>query len=232
MDSVRQNREFYDSLDTGKRSSCRDIADSPRALRHIKRVAERIHSRHFASMGRDVRWLDVGCGRGATYSIASQLGYDYRGIDCSARNIEFCMAKYPQGRFECSDLGSYSGEFDLITFISSLHHFEDWRGAVAKAFSLLGAGGVLYVEHEPTRLFAALFRVWLRWGRRVDAETVGGVEIHWYREPSILSTELPSGRTEFHCDFIPVISYLGAHTVNPKLGRLLCSYRKIMPKAV
>jgi SAM-dependent methyltransferase len=220
---------YYDSVDLDEAREWRDIAFSPHAIRVVREYVGAATRRYLA--GREpVRWIDVGCGLGRTCLAARELGHAYTGIDSSAANIEQCRAAHPEGRFICGDWFGHSGEYDLVTFISVLHHFDDWRSALDRAFQLLSPGGIVIVDHEPTRLFARLFRFYSVTVRKADPAVIGKVEIHWFARPSILPAELPPGQVQYHFDFVPVLGRLRLRTRSPLLGRFFGAYRKIMQR--
>ena len=220
---------FYDSVSIAESSGWRDVAFSAHSLRVVRRLIESSVQRYLADRA-SIRWVDVGCGLGRTYVVARQLGYNYTGIDSASAHIQHCQQTCSDGRFICDDWLSHSGEYDLVTFISVLHHFRDWRAALDRAFALLSPGGVVIVDHEPTRFFSRLFRAYCIWGRRADPAVIGEVEIHWFGGPSILPSELPEGQVQYHFDYFPVLGRLGLRTRRAFLGRFFESYRKIMQK--
>jgi len=229
-DEGLDKQTFYDAADLAATGRWRDVARSPFALKVVESVLRRIHKRHFVGRRNTVEWVDVGCGLGGTYEVSRVLGFRYLGLDRAERHIAYCRERYPEGRFERVDWCDYRGECDLVSFISSLHHFEDWRGALARAFAALRPGGVVLVDHEPCRLYARLFRFYAVHLRRVDPEVVGQVEVHWLREPSILPRELPKGEIEYHFDYFPVLGRLRLRTRNRFLGHFFQAYRKVMRK--
>ena len=226
---IFMSNTFYDSVGLEESSGWRDIAFSPHALHVVKNILESTAQRYIADRS-PVRWIDVGCGLGRSYRVAQELGYDYTGIDTASAHIERCKLQYPEGRFICADWQSHRGQYELVTFISSLHHFRDWRAALEKAFSLLAPGGVVIVDHEPTRFYSRLFRAYSIRIRKVDPAVIGEVEIHWFGQPSILPSDLPKGDTQYHFDFFPFLGRLGLRTRWSTLGRFFESYRQIMQK--
>lgn len=232
---VNHNPKYYDSLDTSSHQKSRDIAFYPFVLQHIKDIIQSIRQRYLSHHKGDIYWLDVGCGRGNLCQVAQELGWQYCGVDISDNNIQFCAKNYPKANFILADFVSLSSSElpwrpNLISFISSLHHFPDWRAAIDRSLNLLQPGGVIYVEHEPTRLFSSLFKAWVTCIRRYDVKIIKGVEIHWFAKPSILPTDLPNGEVDFHCDFLPGVRHFKLRTRNPFLGKFLANYRKIIPK--
>jgi len=220
---------YYDSHSLQSTAQWRDIAYSDHSLTVVCGLLQNIRREHFRPEAK-LRWVDVGCGLGRNALVAKKLGFSYTGIDSSARHVEACRAAYPGETFVCEDWLAHSGRYDVVTFISSLHHFPDWRAALKKAFELVDAGGVVMVDHEANRFFAALFRFYSVYIRRIDVEVIGKVEIHWLAKPSILPEELPPGETQYHWDYFPLLGRLGIRTKWKPLGRFFESYRKIMVK--
>lgn len=227
--SMIENRAFYDSLPTDRLTAFRDVASYPDGMRRIHATIKTIEREHFASRSVPLRWADVGCGIGGTYEIARSLGYGYLGVDCSAANIAACREAHPDGAFVHADWLDLPdvGLFDLVSFVSTLHHFEDWRGAVDRALSLLRPGGVLYVEHEFNPLYAILTRAFAVTVKRANSREMREVEIHWFRQLPIDPAHLPPGRTEYHCDFVPIFRHLGLRWTH-SVGRLLPEWRKVV----
>ncbi|NLO92318.1 MAG: class I SAM-dependent methyltransferase, partial [Elusimicrobia bacterium] len=220
---------YYDKHTLSESSQWRDIVSSAHAVRVLRDKVGEIGRRYFEP-GRKIRWVDVGCGLGAASEAASYLGYAYTGIDSSSKHVTECRRRYPGSSFNCDDWLSHQGEYEIATFISSLHHFPDWHAALEKAYSVVVKGGIILVDHEPNRLYSKLFRFYSVYVRRVDPELVGSVEIHWFNKPSILPEDLPLGETEYHCDFFPFLGRLGIRTNKPFPGRFLEAYRKILIK--
>ncbi len=111
--------------------------------------------------------------------------------------LQCCRRSFPDSRFVAGDWLStdIDDKFDIISFISSLHHIEDWEAAIQKSMRSLRDGGVVYVEHEPTRFYAALFKQYAMRIKRCDPDVMGKVELHWFGKPSILPSRLPEGET-------------------------------------
>jgi SAM-dependent methyltransferase len=231
MQDVCSNDRFYDTASPALASAFRDIAFSPCSLRMLRRTLESIHRDHFSKSGTAIRWADVGCGLGRSYRVARELGYEYCGIDCSLANIEQCRKQFPDGTFVHADWLAHAGEYDLVTFVSSLHHFPDWQAALSKAFSVLSPDGVVLVDHEPNRLYSKLYRWYRIHVRRNDPRVIGMVEIHWFGKPSILPGDLPHGTVEYNFDYFPWLQRLHIRTRSRFWGRLFESYRKVMPKS-
>ena len=218
------NKAFYETTSTEGRCGYRDIADHPASLAAIERTLRR----HMSQSLRGARWLDVGCGLGWLADVAERNGMSFDGIDVSETNVAACRARR-RGVFHLGDFttASLGGSYDLVSFISTLHHFDDWRAAVDRAMALLRPGGLLYVEHEPTPWYAHFYRRWLTLSDP-DWRELYAVEVHWLQRPSIRPEELPEGVVEYHADFVPVVRRARIAGPSRRLQRVMPSYRKLM----
>jgi 2-polyprenyl-3-methyl-5-hydroxy-6-metoxy-1,4-benzoquinol methylase len=112
------------------------------------------------------RWLDFGCGGGASTTILARMFPDSPivGIDLSERslaiararghhfgyrNIEFLLSPSPDHL--PPDLGS----FDAILFSAVLEHLlpDERRALLPRLWGLLNPGGVLFIDQTPWRYF-------------------------------------------------------------------------------
>jgi SAM-dependent methyltransferase len=103
------------------------------------------------------RILDLGCGTGWTSQFYARAGHTVVGVDIAPEmirvanrqrddaglaNLDFLVCDYERLAFR--------DEFDAVVFFDSLHHAEDERLAIRKAFEALKPGGVCLAE-EPGR---------------------------------------------------------------------------------
>ncbi|MBX7456401.1 class I SAM-dependent methyltransferase [Mycolicibacterium sp. 3033] len=94
--------------------------------------------------GRDV--LDVGCGDGLLASRLAPVAHSVVGVDpdpeairrAQARLANIASASATAGTF--NEIASMGSQFDLITFVASLHHLE-LRPTLATARGMLRPGG-------------------------------------------------------------------------------------------
>lgn len=223
---MNQNIFFYDCLSTGKQHEYRDIVYDQHSLNVVERVISEIMKQFKADQ--KISWLDVGCGIGKVSEIALKHNLVYVGIDVSKKNIQYCKKKL-SFEFLCGDfaLTTIKKKFHVITFISSLHHFPDWGQVIQKALSLLHENGVIYIEHEPTRFFSRLYKIWMRI-KGHNVSELKKIEIHWLDKPSIFPEDLPQCKIEYHFDFIPLVKHLRIRTSNTLLGQFFPHYRSII----
>jgi SAM-dependent methyltransferase len=102
------------------------------------------------------RVVDLGCGTGASLEHLPEA-ISYVGVDLSQQYIDTARARFPQGRFLCSDvltvdLSSYA-PFDLAMAFGVLHHLDDAAagGLVDLARRVVRRGGLL-VTIDPCRV--------------------------------------------------------------------------------
>jgi SAM-dependent methyltransferase len=103
------------------------------------------------------RILDIGCGTGWTSIFLAKRGYDVVGIDISRDMIKYAKIKKEEERinnlqFLVEDYENilFNNEFDCVIFFDSLHHAEDEKKAIEKAYQSLKPGGIC-IFSEPGR---------------------------------------------------------------------------------
>lgn len=101
------------------------------------------------------RVLDLGCGTGWTTLFFARAGYDAVGVDIAPEMVRLAerqraAAGVASASFRVCDYESlaFDSEFDAAVFFDALHHAEDERLAVGRAFAALKPGGILLAE-EP-----------------------------------------------------------------------------------
>jgi SAM-dependent methyltransferase len=103
------------------------------------------------------RVLDLGCGTGWTSQFYARAGYAVVGVDIAPAMIRVANQQRDDAglanlTFQVCDYErlAFRDEFDAVVFFDSLHHAEDERVAIQKAFQALKPGGVCLAE-EPGR---------------------------------------------------------------------------------
>ncbi|MCI0703096.1 MAG: methyltransferase domain-containing protein [Planctomycetia bacterium] len=101
------------------------------------------------------RLLDLGCGTGWTSRFFARAGYSVVGVDIAPEMIRLAEAARDQEgltdlSFAVSDYEqlNFRDEFDCCVFFDSLHHAEDERLAIQRAFQAIKPGGVCIAD-EP-----------------------------------------------------------------------------------
>jgi len=92
--------------------------------------------------------LDIGCGTGElAYRIALKGAKRVIGIDYSYMAIHIGKSQYRKENlhFECADLSTVSGSFDVIIIVGVLEHIDNPFNLLRKAKKLLKKGGSLII---------------------------------------------------------------------------------------
>lgn len=131
---IEQIRRFYDEEYYGRSS---------------KKHRLPWHSRKAASFLGDVRGkavLDVACGLGEWLGHFRDRGASsISGIDLSARAVESCRLRYPQGDFHvgaAEALPFADASFDIVTCMGSLEHFVDKPAALREMLRVARPGAI------------------------------------------------------------------------------------------
>ncbi len=96
--------------------------------------------------------LDLGCGNGYFYEMASSKGYQYHGLDISEDMIERSKTEYPKGNYlvaSATDFSKkYQEKFDVILPIMLYPAFNsktDIQKSLIECKSVLKEGGIVLV---------------------------------------------------------------------------------------
>lgn len=89
--------------------------------------------------------LDLGCNIGKWYKAFAKHGFNYTGIDQSARAISHAITRYPNARFICTRIQNFLEEniYDLAFTSAVLQHNKDDRkdfilGVIRRALKKYG----------------------------------------------------------------------------------------------
>ncbi len=99
--------------------------------------------------------LDYGCGSGNLTRHLIELGINTVSADVSEGFLSLIERKFSQTRLSTvlkvngSDLSNVqTGQFDLVTTYSVLHHVPDYLHIVKEMCRVLKPDGVIYIDHE------------------------------------------------------------------------------------
>lgn len=91
--------------------------------------------------------LDVGCGNGSFLHLASEAGWNVRGIDFDADAVEAARrAGLDVSLGPIESLAEESNRYDAITLGHVIEHVHDPRGTLSACLRLLKPGGWLWIE--------------------------------------------------------------------------------------
>lgn len=104
--------------------------------------------------------LDVGCGAGLMCEPLARMGAAVTGVDAAAENVavagEHAAGQGLGIRYECADVASLPGQFDLVTSMEVVEHVSDPAAFVAALAARMAPGGLMILS-TPNR--TALSRV-------------------------------------------------------------------------
>jgi SAM-dependent methyltransferase len=117
------------------------------------------------------RYLEIGCGEGASLAAARDAGYEVTGIDLAANAIRFAQEKYSLDArcVRLEDLREPDGAFDVVYTYHTIEHVTDLRSFLDHASRLLKPGGWLFVGTENPE---ALYHVSYAWLHRLAGRPV------------------------------------------------------------
>jgi SAM-dependent methyltransferase len=97
-------------------------------------------------VGKDTRYLDVGCGSGMAARMAADLGAEVSGIDAAEALLAIARERTPGGDFRQADLEALpfaDAAFDVVTGFNAFQYAGDPTRALAEAWRVTRKGGVV-----------------------------------------------------------------------------------------
>jgi len=152
----------FDVEESGFKALVRDwlTLNGPSLLFGSKNWFKRGNWRSVATVPRNARILDVGCGAGSFVRQLSRLGFsDLTGLDpfIEASRVYSSNVRLIKGQLE-----NLTGSFDVVMLHHSLEHMWDQVGAATKIRSLLSDGGQAIIR-VPTVDSYAWERYYTNW---------------------------------------------------------------------
>src|SRR5437870_7942634 len=108
------------------------------------------------------RVIDLGCGSGTFTALLARAGFDYVGLDISAKLVAVGRRKHPRIEFVAGDIERLpfpAASFDGALLSGVVHHFPDPSPCAKETFRLLRPRG-RFVAFDPNRMnpFMWLYR--------------------------------------------------------------------------
>lgn len=231
--ALRANLTAYDSV-----NEKRFIAGSPH-LRHavLRRRYDSLVESVIASVparSSTLSVLEVGAGDGLASIPWLRRGVRLTAIDCSETMLELLKRRAASFkttvRTQASDATAFfqtqQEQFDVICFISMLHHVPDYLTLLRTALPAVGLGGAMITFQDPLRYdlipsthHAANNLAFLAW-RVTQGNISRGIKTRIRRARGVYSDEEPSDFEEYHVVRNGVDSDLIARTLEPHFMRV------------
>ncbi len=98
--------------------------------------------------GRKGKLLDIGCGRGELLWAARESGWEFEGIDTSAKFLEFGRCELGvEGRLGTPEDAAFPADsFDAVVMGGLIEHLYDPTSTLREIFRILRPGGWLYLD--------------------------------------------------------------------------------------
>ncbi len=143
-----------------------------------------------AGPGRPMRFLDIGCGSGASVGAASGLGWDAIGIDIDPQLIAEGRAqlKVDLRCVPILECGLPPGEFDFIKLRDVIEHVPNPLEVLVKVRELLAPGGNVLLVTPNERSLATQARVVLRRRRTLVATVPPPHHLHSFGTETLVRT--------------------------------------------
>lgn len=99
------------------------------------------------------RFLDIGCAYGFFVTLAEKSGFRGYGIDISRHALQEAQ-RYTQGLLLCLDVSRHplpfaNNCFDVITYMNTLEHLENYHASLRETLRTLKPGGLVHI-YVPT----------------------------------------------------------------------------------
>jgi SAM-dependent methyltransferase len=100
------------------------------------------------------RFLDIGCAYGFFIALAEKSGFQGYGIDISRYALQEAR-RYTRGLLLCLNVSRHplpfaNNCFDVITYMNTLEHLENYHASLREALRTLKPGGLTHI-HVPIR---------------------------------------------------------------------------------
>jgi len=160
-------------------------------------------------LGRLLRIVDLGCGRGLYASLAADFGH-VEAVDLSSTGIESAKKNFPGPTYHVGNVFDFHTDVPKDVVISSevIEHVEDQAGYIFKCYQLLADNGILLLT-MPNRRAA-------RWYWKVSSHKHIAQPLEkWLSPRQIHKLLLPYFRVEYLASCDPAYSRIGImHVIN------------------
>ncbi|HUO56784.1 MAG TPA: class I SAM-dependent methyltransferase [bacterium] len=166
VDVIEPPDKLYVSYDGGWLKSLRRKLFMPlrsfEGARHFAQSMERAR-KIFGTIAANAapsahRFLDIGCNKGFLLAAAIEKGWNVSGVELVPELTLPFKSRYPLSAPQVHSCGfeeAYPrlkpGNFDAISAIDVIEHFEDPRKQMTRIFELLESGGLLLVQTPDTQ---------------------------------------------------------------------------------
>jgi len=110
----------------------------------------RAMSPYMATLPKDARILDGGCGLGDWTLYLARQGFSVVGLDLSSKTVEQLQARFPEADFVAGDIrstGFGDSSFDAYFSWGVFEHFESGlQDCLREAFRVVKPGGLLFIS--------------------------------------------------------------------------------------
>ena len=147
----REEAKFYDCI----HKEIWNSSEQKRLWKALKFVASQIDKNTFKA-------IDFGAGTGNITEKLLNIGFKVTAIDLSKEMCGVLKTKnrkaLQEGKLQVLNINfdktQITGQFDLVTCYSVLHHLPDYIETTRKLSHLVKEGGVFYIDHEAPQMEA------------------------------------------------------------------------------